>query len=222
MMNKMMLLCSWSILMNLYSLSAQDSLKNREQLIYPITQKTSSPLFVNFPSPMFGSDSIGCFYTADPSAHVWKVDGKERLFLYVSHDMEPPRGCDRMDSYHVFSTDDMINWTDHGEILNAQNVRTQGGWGIDGFMWAPDCAYNSADSTYYFYFPHPDYDTDGKTHIWRVGVATSKYPDRNFQLRDYIKGTPSLIDPCVFVDDNGQPYLYVGGGTHTCYGGKLQ
>ena len=38
-------------------------------------------------------------YTADPSAHVWK-DG--RLYVYPSHDVDPPRGCDLMDQYHVF------------------------------------------------------------------------------------------------------------------------
>ena len=75
-------------------------------------------------------------YTADPSAHVWK-DG--RLYVYASHDIAPPRGCDLMDRYHVFSTDDMINWTDHGEILSSEQVP----WGRKegGFMWAPDCAY---------------------------------------------------------------------------------
>ena len=58
-------------------------------------------------------------YTADPSAHVWE-DG--RLYVYASHDIDPPRGCDLMDRYHVFSTDDMVNWTDHGEILNSSQV----------------------------------------------------------------------------------------------------
>lgn len=35
-------------------------------------------------------------YTADPSAHVWE-DG--RLYIYASHDIDPPRGCDLMDRY---------------------------------------------------------------------------------------------------------------------------
>ena len=40
-----------------------------------------------------------------------------------------------MDRYHVFSTDDMVHWTDHGEILNSSQVE----WGREegGFMWAP-------------------------------------------------------------------------------------
>ena len=54
-------------------------------------------------------------YTADPSAHVWK-DG--RLYIYASHDIDPPCGCDLMDRYHVFSTDDMVNWTSKGIFCN--------------------------------------------------------------------------------------------------------
>ena len=67
-------------------------------------------------------------YTADPSAHVWK-DG--RLYVYPSHDVAPPKGCDLMDGYHVFSTDDMVHWTDHGEILHSSQVpwgRKEGGF----------------------------------------------------------------------------------------------
>ena len=83
-------------------------------------------------------------YTADPSAHVW-ADG--RLYVYPSHDVAPPRGCDLMDKYHVYSTDDMVHWKDHGQILESDQVS----WGRPegGFMWAPDCAYKNG--TYYFY-----------------------------------------------------------------------
>src|SRR5678815_3341969 len=52
-------------------------------------------------------------FMADPSAHVW-ADG--RLYVYPSHDISPPRGCDLMDQYHVYSTDDMVHWTDHGAV----------------------------------------------------------------------------------------------------------
>ena len=144
-------------------------------------------------------------FTADPSAHVWK-DG--RLYVYPSHDIDPPRGCDLMDRYHVFSTDDMVNWKDHGEILNSSQVP----WGRPegGFMWAPDCAYK--DGTYYFYFPHP---SSSDVHCsWKVGIATSKYPAKDFKVQGYIKGIDDacgMIDPCVFVDDDGQAYLYHGG-----------
>lgn len=151
-------------------------------------------------------------YSADPSAHVWS-DG--RLYVYPSHDIAPPRGCDLMDQYHVYSTDDMVNWTDHGEILRASQVP----WGRKegGFMWAPDCAFKNG--TYYFYFPHPS-DTKWNS-TWKIGVATSKKPASDFVVQGYIPGLESLIDPCVFVDDDGQAYFYYGGGGK-CKGGKLK
>ncbi|MDR3217387.1 MAG: glycoside hydrolase N-terminal domain-containing protein [Dysgonamonadaceae bacterium] len=153
-------------------------------------------------------------YTADPSAHVW-ADG--RLYVYPSHDVDPPRGCDLMDRYHVYSTDDMEHWTDHGEILNSGQVP----WGRKegGFMWAPDCAYKNG--TYYFYFPHPS-GTDWN-NTWKIGVATSKNPASGFAVQGYFAGIDSfaMIDPCVFVDDDGQAYFYYGGGSK-CKGGKLK
>ena len=149
-------------------------------------------------------------FTADPSAHVWE-DG--RLYVYASHDVNPPRGCDLMDRYHVFSTDDMVHWKDHGEILNSSQVP----WGRKegGFMWAPDCAYKNG--LYYFYFPHPSGDDWNNT--WRVGIAVSQEPAANFKvLESYLemKGMAddnfAMIDPCVFVDEDGQAYFYYGGG----------
>jgi arabinoxylan arabinofuranohydrolase len=153
-------------------------------------------------------------YTADPSAHVWS-DG--RLYVYPSHDIDPPQGCDLMDKYHVYSTDDMVNWTDHGEIVKAADVS----WGRSegGFMWAPDCAYKNG--TYYFYFPHPSGSGDEWNSTWKLGVATSTEPAANFQVQGYIEGLKSMIDPCIFVDDDGQAYLYYGGGGK-CEGGKLK
>lgn len=157
---------------------------------------------------------ISDIYTADPSAHVW-ADG--RLYVYPSHDVAPPRGCDLMDKYHVYSTDDMVHWKDHGQILESSQVS----WGRPegGFMWAPDCAYKNG--TYYFYFPHPSGPGKEWNSTWKIGVATSKEPAANFKVQGYIQGLESMIDPCVFVDDDGQAYLYYGGGGK-CRGGKLK
>lgn len=188
------------------------------EIRYPITMEMKNPLFVEFPSPMYGTDSIGPMYTADASGHVW-ADG--RLYIYASHDLEPPQGCDRMDRYHVFSTDDLVNWTDHGEILSSDDVKRQSGWGIEGWMWAPDCAYNPENGKYYFYFPHVNEPLPWGGHDWRVGVAVSDSPVSDFHTAGHVEGAPSLIDPCVFVDDDGQPYIYNGGGGQ-CTGGRLR
>jgi hypothetical protein len=122
-----------------------------------------------------------------------------------------------MDQYHVFSTDDVVNWRDEGEILRASQVP----WGRKegGFMWAPDCAYR--DGVYYFYFPHPS-----GTHwndTWEIGVATSKSPASDFKVQGYIQGLGgyAMIDPCVLMDTDGQAYIYFGGGGR-CAAAKLK
>ncbi|HMA99688.1 MAG TPA: family 43 glycosylhydrolase [Spirochaetota bacterium] len=167
----------------------------------------SDPVFARAGNPF-----IRHIFTADPSVHVW-ADG--RLYVYPSHDVAPPQGCDLMDGYHVFSTTDMEEWTDHGQILHSSNVD----WGLPqgGFMWAPDCAYRAG--TYYFYFPHPS-DSNWNSS-WKIGVATSSNPASGFTDQGYIPGLESLIDPCVFIDDDNQAYLYYGGGG-VCKGGMLK
>ncbi len=172
-----------------------------------------------------GNPFVRHIFTADPSAHVWK-DG--RLYVYPSQDQAPPRGCDRMDKYHVFSTDDMVTWTDHGQIVEAADVP----WDVpilddkgnvtDGtFMWAPDCAYKNG--TYYFYFPHPAGPSWNDT--WQIGIAVSDQPASDFTVLDKpLGGIPEKgghIDPCIFIDDDGQAYFYYGGG-NSCLGGKLK
>jgi beta-xylosidase len=186
------------------------------------SQRTGSFLLALGASTLFSTASFGAnpfitsIYTADPSAHVW-ADG--RLYVYPSRDIDPPRGCDLMDHYHVFSTDNMVDWRDEGEIVNASEVP----WGRSdgGFMWAPDCAYK--DGTYYYYFPHPTGNGQAWNNTWKIGVATSKKPASDFKVGGYIQGLPSnaMIDPAVFIDTDGTPYLYFGGGGH-CMGGKLK
>jgi Glycosyl hydrolases family 43 len=154
---------------------------------------------------------ITSIYTADPAAHVWS-DG--RLYIYSSHDMDPPRGCNLMDRYHVFSTEDMVHWRDEGEILRSSEVPWSGPPG--GFMWAPDCAY--ANGKYYFYFPHPSDPSEKHWNdSWKIGVAVSLSPDRDFTpLTNYIQGAGgfAMIDPDVFTDRDGKAYLFYGGGGH--------
>ena len=56
--------------------------------------------------------------TADPSGHVWK-DGK--MYLYTSHDEE----CQSdffMKDWHVFSSSDLVHWTDHGACLSVDDL----------------------------------------------------------------------------------------------------
>lgn len=174
-------------------------------------------LFTDLTSPMYGCGMTGPLYTADPSAHVWNIGGKDVLYVYASHDMEPAVGCDRMDRYHVFSTEDLVHWTDHGEVMNAATSNKYTGTDGKGFMWAPDCAYNPHDKLYYLVYPHRTANGE-----WRHFLATSQNPAGPFRCLGYIRGVPTnSIDPCLFVDDNGDAYLYTGGGGHA-WGEKLR
>ena len=76
-------------------------------------------------------------FTADPTARVFNG----RVYLYPSHDIPAPAGKRQdwfcMEDYHVFSSENLTDWTDHGIIISQTTVP----WGKpDGYsMWAPDC-----------------------------------------------------------------------------------
>lgn len=89
-------------------------------------------------------------FTADPTARVF--NGK--VYLYPSHDIRAPESFARkdwfcMEDYHVFSSSNLTDWTDHGVIVSQDKVN----W-VDAStfsMWAPDCI--ERNGKYYFYFP---------------------------------------------------------------------
>jgi len=176
-----------------------------------------------------GNPIITSIFSADPSAHVWP-DYPDRLFLYPSQDIYPARGCDFMDQYHVFSTDNMIDWVDHGMIVERDDLEGRPGWGPrdrdTNFMWAPDAAYSTSSpekGPYFFYFPVVSMDGRGDWGSnWTVGVAWSDKPYSGFRDNEIVKitlpngrairGPGVFIDPCVFYDkDADTHYLIVGG-----------
>ncbi len=137
--------------------------------------------------------------TADPSAHVWK-DGK--VWMYTSHDREDAVNYDTMDGYRAFSSTDMVNWTDHGDVLHSKAIS----WGVSGWMWAPTAIYKN--DKYYLIYPH---SVKGTKDDMRCGVAVSDVPEGPFKDLGWIKGVEGKwLDPCVFTDTNGKVYLYWG------------
>ncbi len=134
-------------------------------------------------------------FTADPSAHVFNG----RLYVYPSHDRNDAKEFDMTD-YHVYSTDDLQNWQDHGVVLDLKDIP----W-AKKHLWAPDCAFR--DGTYYFYFPVNPQTGGGSV----VGVATSASPTGPFKDSGQPIAGIGGIDPAVFVDDDGQAYIYWAG-----------
>ena len=146
--------------------------------------------------------------TADPSAHVWP-DG--RLYLYTSHDEECQDDF-HMKDWRVFSTDDLVHWTDHGAPMSVKDLS----W-ADDYAWAPDAAYKNGK--YYFVFPAgtgtKDRQDASKSTKWMgIGIAESDSPTGPF--KDMIGAplwrTPYANDPALFIDDDGKSYLYFHGG----------
>lgn len=108
-------------------------------------------------------------FTADPTARVFEG----RIYVYPSHDIKAPPGYTGkpnwfvMEDYHVFSSENLTDWKDHGVILTRSAVE----WAnqTEYAMWAPDSIFK--DGKYYFYFP-----AIAKTGGFRIGVAIADQP----------------------------------------------
>ena len=139
-------------------------------------------------------------FTADPTARVFG----DRVYLYASHDRDDATGYN-MNDYHVFSSDDLVNWQDHGVVLDANDF-----WASQ--LYAPDCVYDSVNKRYLLFFPNSGSN---------IGVAVSDNPAGPFidalgkpLITPSYPGArvPWCFDPGVLIDDDGQAYLYFGGG----------
>ncbi|RXK61561.1 carbohydrate-binding protein [Lacibacter luteus] len=156
-------------------------------------------------------------FTADPSARVFG----NRVYVYPSHDILATEGKGRvgwfcMEDYHVFSSDNLTDWTDHGMIVTQNKVP----WvRPDSYsMWAPDCI--ERNGKYYFYFPTAAKDTVAYGRGFTIGVAVADKPEGPYIPQETpIKGVRG-IDPNVFIDNDGQAYLYWSAGN--IYGAKLK
>ena len=143
-------------------------------------------------------------FTADPTARVFN----NKVYLYPSHDIFPPEGTRQdwfsMEDYHVFSSEDLVTWQDHGVIVTQNKVP----WVRPNSysMWAPDCVYRNGK--YYFYFPSAPKQGGG----FGVGVAIADNPEGPFIPEpEPIKGING-IDPCVLQASDGNAYIFWGAG----------
>jgi len=146
-----------------------------------------------------GNPFITHMYTADPSARVFN----DTLFVYPSHDEDDAVNFSMKD-WHVFSTTDMEHWTDHGAGFSLDGIS----W-ASSRAWAPDCI--QRHGKYYFYYP---------VEAAKIGVAVADTPYGPFRdpldsalIHIQSKGvvcSRDFIDPAVFIDDDGQAYLYMG------------
>ena len=168
-------------------------------------KKLLSFIFVGVPLMVVAQNPvIRDQFTADPTARVFN----NKVYLYPSHDIVPPEGQRQdwfcMEDYHVFSSENLTDWTDHGVIVTQNKVP----WvRPDSYsMWAPDCV--ERNGKYYFYFPSAPKDGRG----FGVGVAIADSPEGPFIPEpEPIKGING-IDPCVLLASDGNAYIFWGAG----------
>lgn len=169
-----------------------------------------------------GNPLVRYEYTADPAAF---VDNDGTLYLYAGHDVCPaPQNYYRIDEWSVFSSKDMKTWTQHPTPLHAKD-----------FDWATGEAWASQvirkGDKYYWYVTVQHKDVDGKRGK-AIGVAVSDSPVGPFKdaighalitnnmTTQYTKISWEDIDPTVWLDADGTPYL-IWGNTQ-CYIAKLK
>ena len=138
---------------------------------------------------------VQTIYTTDPAPMVYG----DTLYVYTGHDEDGASYYDMRD-WHCYSTKDMVNWTDHGVVCS-----------LNTFSWAKSDAWAGQvverNGKFYYYVP-----VIAKQGGNSIGVAVSDSPTGPFKdaLGKPLCQGASFIDPTVYVDSNGQAYLYFG------------
>ncbi len=179
-------------------------MKNRQKALFRFLIITA--ILVLTATTFAANPIITNIYTADPAPMAYN----DRFYIYCGRD-EATAGQNQfvMREWRVFSTTDMVNWTDHGAPLRYNTFS----WGT-GDAWASQCV-RGVDGRFYWYVSVNDNATNG----WMsIGVAVSNSPTGPFAdakgtwlVNDQTSNSSPLnIDPTVLVDDDGQVYMYWG------------
>ena len=141
---------------------------------------------------------VQTWYTSDPAPMVFG----DRIYMYTGHD-EDNADFFWMNEWRIYSSSDMVNWTDHGSPLN-----------LESFSWADDRAWAAQtierNGKFYWYICAHSKISGGMA----IGVAVADSPTGPF--RDaigkplYEDGKWDHIDPTVFIDDDDQAWLFWG------------
>ena len=150
---------------------------------------------------------VQTWFTSDPAPMV----SGDRLYVYTGHD-EDKADFFWMYEWRCYSTNDMVNWTDHGTLLD-----------LSSFSWADDRAWAAQtierNGKFYWYICAHSKLSNGMA----IGVAVADSPTGPF--RDALgkplfeNGSWDHIDPTVMIDDDGQAWLMWG--NPQCYYLKL-
>ncbi|WP_324675030.1 glycoside hydrolase family 43 protein [Hymenobacter sp. GOD-10R] len=122
---------------------------------------------------------------------------RDTVFLYTGHDEDDATGF-KMFNWLLYTSTDMVNWTDHGPVASTNSFS----WSPKNGAWAPQCI--ERNGKFYMYCP---------IHVKGIGVLVSDSPYGPFTDplgKPLIQNSNDDIDPTVYIDDDGQAYLYWG------------
>ena len=151
---------------------------------------------------IFSQNPIICDrYTPDPAPYVHG----DTLYLFVDHDEEVlVNGYYTMKDWLLYSTVDMVNWTYRGTPITSATFSK---WAKqDNDCWASQCI--ERNGKWYWYVTA----TIKSEAYPGIGVAVADNPAGPYKDpigKPLVKGW-FKIDPTVFIDDNGQAYLFYG------------
>ena len=137
-------------------------------------------------------------YTGNPIINHVEAADPQVVFVNNKYYIYPTDNTKKEPGFDVWSSNDLKEWTNEGEILNFKDVPF-----AHSRAWAP--ALVERNGKYYYYFSAND----------QIGVAENDSPVGTFKealgepLIPY-QADLSTIDPMVFIDDDGQAYLYWG------------
>ena len=147
-------------------------------------------------------------YNPDPAP----VVSGDRLYVFTGHDLDTATYF-RMPDWQLFSTTDMEHWTDHGVVLTTAYFK----WAKQGDnAWASQAI--ERNGKWYWYVAAED----TTKHLHGIGVAVADRPEGPWQDalgKPLIPGDWGFIDPTVFIDDDGQAWLFWG--NNGCWYAKL-
>ncbi|MEQ9825344.1 MAG: glycoside hydrolase family 43 protein [Puniceicoccaceae bacterium] len=149
------------------------------------------------PSCLAVNPIIQTLFTADPAPMVYN----DKVYLYTTHD-EDGSTWFTMKDWRVYSSDDMVNWTDHGSPLSLDDFS----WASKD-AWAAQCIERNGKFYFYICAHHTELNR------MAIGVAVSDSPTGPFVPpfdEPLVAAHWGDIDPTVFIDDDGQAYLYWG------------
>lgn len=140
---------------------------------------------------------IGAVYTPDPAPY---TDGN-KVYLFTGHD-EDDATYFKMKDWQLFCTEDMVNWTYLGTPVSTETFN----WAAQGDQaWAAQAVEHKGK--WYWYVCCNT--ADGQNAL---AVAVADSPQGPW--KDGIGGPLAVgfgfIDPTVFIDDDGTPYLFWG------------